>query len=435
MIGNFMRKRKMVFLLFAGLFWHCQPPVVVQQEPIQTQESEVVADTVEQFIPELKIESPKLGIENFYENFAEKWQDKTIGLVTNQTGILPDGRTNIEYLAEKIEIQKIFSPEHGFWGIELAGNGDENHAFIQSLYRKTPEKIAKEFANLDLVLFDIQDVGVRPYTFLTTMVKAMKASEIADVPFFILDRPNPIGEVISGAVLDSMFLSDIGALPVPYCHGMTLGELAKFAQNLGIGATTEIIPMQNWSSADGFSAFGIHWIPSSPHIPKLETISPFATFGAIGELGVISEGVGWTLPFEVLGAPWVSADFPLADSLNSLNLSGISFRKISFKPFYGRFKNKTCHGVQLIIAESGISDPFWSGIAILEKLICLFPEIEFFADKTGVRMFDLACGTDKIRIGLQNGKLVDEIIMEQKPKFEQFSEFREQFLIYKSKAQ
>ncbi len=425
-----MIARNFLRITIAIIFWNCQPPVVVPPPPIDGPEFETIVDTIAEISQVEMKQSPKLGIENFYENFAENWQRKNIGLITNQTGILSDGKSNIEYLEQKIEIQKIFSPEHGYLGVEPAGNGDKNHAFVRSLYRKTPEKIAEEFTNLDLILFDIQDVGVRPYTFLTTMVKAMKAAEIAEIPLWILDRPNPIGDVILGAVLDSAFLSDVGALPVPYCHGMSLGELAKFAQNLEIGETTEIIPMQNWCTTDEYSAFKIPWIPSSPHIPKLETILPFATLGAIGELGILSEGVGWTLPFEVLGAPWISADFPLADSLNSMNLSGISFRKISFKPFYGRFKNQTCHGVQIIISEDGISDPFWSGIAILEKMIQLFPNADFFADKTGVRMFDLACGTDKIRIGLQSGKSVGEMISEETPKFERFLDLRQKFLIY-----
>jgi len=404
MMRNHIQKM-IIGLCILGLFWNCQPHVVVHQEPI---ESQTTKDTI-QVSASVQTCKPKLGVENFYENFADDWQDKKVGLITNQTGILPDGRTNIEYLADKITIAKIFSPEHGILGIEPAGNGDKNHTFVRSLYRKSPETIAEEFIHLDIVLFDMQDVGVRPYTFLTTMIKAMKAAAIANVPLMILDRPNPLGEMVSGAVLDSAFLSDVGALPVPYCHGMTFGELAEFAKCLKIGVTTEVIPMLHWNVSDGFGVYKIHWIPSSPHIPKLETILPFATLGAIGELGILSEGVGWTLPFEVLGAPWIVANFSLADSLNALNLPGISFRKISFKPFYGPFQNQICHGVQLIFTKSEKTDPFWSGILILEKMIQLFPNIDFFANKNGVRMFDLACGTDEIRLCLQNGKSCDEI--------------------------
>ncbi|MFC1731810.1 exo-beta-N-acetylmuramidase NamZ domain-containing protein [candidate division KSB1 bacterium] len=381
----------------------------------------------------------KLGIDILIEKQLYLVTGKRIGLITNPSGV----NRNLEPTADilqnhpDIRLTALFSPEHGIRGDMEAGStvsstvDSKTGLPVYSLYGETRKPTPEMLSDIDLLLFDIQDVGVRPYTYISTMAYAMEAAKEAGITFCVLDRPNPLGgTTVDGPVLDQAFKSFIGLYPIPYVHGMTAGELAwLFNMEFGIGAELIVVPVEGWTRDMTWEDTGLDWVPTSPHIPESSTVPYYASTGLMGELGSLHEGVGYTLPFKLAGAPWIDP-YKLASELNSRGLPGISFRPKYWRGFYGIFQGEQVGGVQLHITDSSLYLPFATGLHILEAVCSLYPDKEIFREDR-LASFNRAAGTDEIAKKLMAGVPADLIIEAYQDELEKFKELRRLYLLYK----
>ncbi len=352
----------------------------------------------------------KTGLEVFLDNPLTS-PSMRYGLMTNQTGVDHNLISNVGLLNKKVNLCVLYSPEHGLYGAEKAGDQvDKERDFVtgirsQSTYGLTPEQIIPLLDGVDIILFDIQDIGIRSYTYIYSMANLMKAASIADKKVIILDRPNPItGVYVEGNVLDPKLSSFVGMYQIPYRHGMTVGELALLFNNeFDIDCNLEVIPMKGWERDMWFDETGLCWVPTSPHVPHPEMILPMITTGVYGELGILSEGVGTTLPFEYSGGPWIHNPYKFSELLQDRICLGVKIRPTFFKPFYGRYKGLTCGGVQLHITDRDTYQPYITGLIILDVHNELYPDIDLFENKDRHRSFDRVTGATWIREELQRG--------------------------------
>jgi uncharacterized protein YbbC (DUF1343 family) len=228
---------------------------------------------------------------------------------------------------------------------------------------------------IDVIIFDIQDIGSRSYTYISTLFYVMEEAAKKKIPVIVTDRPNPLGgKMVDGLLLDPKWRSFVGYINVPYCHGMTIGELALFFnQEYQVNCSLTVIPMKGWKRSMTFSDTGLHWIPTSPHIPEPDTPFFYPTTGILSELQFVNTGIGYTLPFKVVGAPWIkSGEF--AGKLNALNFPGVFFQPFHYCPFFGSLKNKNCEGVKIIITDSSVYLPVTTQYLIIGMLKSLYPK-------------------------------------------------------------
>ncbi|MBN1996501.1 DUF1343 domain-containing protein [candidate division KSB1 bacterium] len=361
-----------------------------------------------------------------------------VGLVTNPTGITSDFTSSVDALHSHAEIRLValFGPEHGVRGDETAGKkidftvDGKTGLPVYSLYGATKKPTPEMLKNIDVLVFDMQDIGSRAYTYLYTMAYVLEAAKENDLPVYVLDRPNPLGgNLLDGPVLEPAFKSFIGRFPIPYVYGMTIGELAVlFNTEFGIGAQLTVIPMSGWQRNMTFEDTGLTWVPTSPHIPHAATAFLCACTGGIGELQVLNEGVGYTLPFELIGAPWIDAE-TLADELNVHKISGVFFRPVHYKPYYFGYQNQSLAGVHIHILNTGLVKPVEVQISLLCALKKLYPEhVLFSTERTS--MFDKAMGTDRIRLMVEKGASAEEIIASWQKELAAFDIVRKQYLLY-----
>jgi uncharacterized protein YbbC (DUF1343 family) len=388
----------------------------------------------------------KPGIDVLRERGFDILKGKRVGLITNPTGVTSDLQSSIDILfnAPDVKLVALYSPEHGIRGDldagkEINGYNDPRTGLpVHSLYGKTRRPTKEMLQNIDVLVYDIQDIGVRSYTFISTMGLAMEAAAENKIKFVVLDRPNPLtGNRVEGSMVDLKFKSFISPYQIPYVYGMTAGELAgmingeSWLNGSGVCDLT-VIPMKGWKRSMWWDETGLTWVPTSPHIPHSFTTLFCVLTGLLGELGTANQGVGYTLPFELIGAPWVDG-FALARYLNNLNMPGVQFRQISYIPFYKDTTGIRYKGVQIHIIDRNKLNIEQVQIAILEALVRLFPENNIFdrAKADRVNSFDKAVGTDDIRRALQNGTSVEEILRRMDQQRAQFMINREKYLLYK----
>ena len=311
-------------------------------------------------------------------------------------------------LGKGFKLKRIFSPEHGLFGTEQdqipAGSHSGFPVEIISLYGNTNSTLfpdEKYLNDLDIVFFDIQDVGARYYTYLNTMIYFMRKISGRKIKFAVLDRPNPLGgKTIEGPLLDMNFESFVGALPVCVRHGFTGGEIALMAKDFyNIDIDLQVIKMQNWKREMFYDETGLTWIPPSPNMPTLNTALVYPGLCLI-EGTNLSEGRGTTTPFETTGSDFIDSN-KYSEYLNSLNLSGVYFRSVLFKPVFGKFAGKTCSGIFIHVTDRKIFSSFKTGLAVIHaakkltgKLIFRTDEYEF---NNTIPAFDLLCGNSVIR--------------------------------------
>lgn len=360
------------------------------------------------------------------------------GLLANQTSVNQDLVHSVTLLKDVIDLQLLLSPEHGLFGAENAGDAIGNEKDVESgiisktTYRKQPADIAEIISDLDVVLFDIQDIGVRSYTYVYSMAYLMQAAAMADKKVIILDRPNPINGVqIEGNLIDEGISSFVGLYPIPYRHGMTVGELALyFNREFGIDCNLEVIKMSGWTREMWFDETGLPWVPTSPHVPDAETILPMIATGTYGELQKLSEGVGTTIPFELAGGPWIKNPNPYARELQKRAGDGVIYRPTFFKPYYGRHQGQICGGVQLHVVDRNRFEPYLIGLQMLSIHQELYPDVNLFEHENRWRMFAQVTGSDRIRKEIQEGKDPVEMAKEWQADLNEFRSRRQAYLLY-----
>ncbi len=323
----------------------------------------------------------RLGVDHFLQKHLELVKNRRVGLLTNHTGVNKELISTLELLSKHpgIHLSAVFCPEHGIHGkgyaAEKIEGGKIGNIPLYSLHGSTRRPSDEMLSNIDILIYDIQDVGCRSYTFATTLFYAMEACAKKKIPVIVFDRPNPLGGLlVDGPMLDEKWRSFIGYVNVPYCHGMTIGELAHFFnEEYHIHCSLSIIPMQGWKRWMRFQDTGLLWIPTSPHIPEADTPFYYASTGILGELDLVCIGIGYTLPFKVIGAPWIKAD-QFARLLNQQGFEGVKFSPFYFRPFYGSYKGQDCEGVLINITDHQKYRPLAVQYLLLGILKNLYPE-------------------------------------------------------------
>ena len=327
------------------------------------------------------------GVEVLVRDYPNQLVGHNVAILTNPTGVTRKLESTIDVVRAipGVNLVRLFSPEHGLRGQHFAGQKvDETRdpvsgIPVMSLYGQTRKPSAQMLEGLDTVLFDIQDVGHRSYTFISTLTLLMEACEAAGVAVWVLDRPDPMGgKLVGGPMIDPDLLSFIGIHNVPQVYGMTPGEWARMIRSERTpNINLRVIHMDGWRRGMNYGDLDWIWIPPSQHIPHWETSYFYAMTGTIGELRRVNEGVGTPTPFELIGASWLDGQ-RLAQQLNALNLQGVIFRPTHYKPHYGTSAGTMLSGVQIHISDYARVNPPAIGIALMSVLVKIAPEQDIF---------------------------------------------------------
>jgi uncharacterized protein YbbC (DUF1343 family) len=362
------------------------------------------------------------GLEQLEKSDFGILKGKRIGLVTNPTGVDRNLRSTVDILfnAPDVKLVALYGPEHGVGGEFTSGalvQGETDPVTglpVYSLYGKTRKPTGEMLKGIDVLVYDIQDIGSRSYTFISTLGLLMEAAAENGIPVVVLDRPNPLGGLrMEGVITRPGFYSFVSQFAIPYLHGMTVGELALFLNGEGLLANgikcdLQVVKMTGWSRIMYFDETGLPWVPSSPQVPTGETPMFYAATGIAGELHTINEGVGYTLPFQLLATDWINADL-LARNLNDLKLPGIIFRPIHYTPRFGTLKDKLVHGVQIHLTDPEKAQLTMIQFYVMQEMHRLWPEKDLFNDLSRLQMFDKVCGTDSVRLLFKKSYLVNDI--------------------------
>lgn len=361
-------------------------------------------------------------------------QGKRVGLVTNHTGIDRNGTSSIDRLhaASGLRLVAIFAPEHGIRGTVADGDlisSDRDTRTglpIHSLYGATRRPTPEMLEGIDALLFDIQDVGARQYTYIWTMFYAMEAAAARRIPFLVLDRPNPIGgEIVEGNILDPAFSTFVGLQPVPIRYGLTIGELARYCNaEFKVGAQLTVVPLSGWKRGQYFDALGLPWVNPSPNIRRFETTLHYP--GTVLLEGTnLTEGRGTDLPFEHTGAPWLDAP-GLASEMNAMRLPGIRFEatSIAVRPDGRKYPGQTIPGVRFVVTDRSSYRPVRTTLLVIDAVHRRHPDRFAWADS-----MDRLAGTDRFRAAIEQGTLPALLDAWEKDA-RRFDERRRPYLLY-----
>ncbi|MBI5691215.1 MAG: DUF1343 domain-containing protein [Verrucomicrobia bacterium] len=387
----------------------------------------------------------QLGNEVLAAGGFKELAGKRVGLITNPSGVNRRLQTTIDLLrsAPGVKLVALFGPEHGIYGDVPAGDKVESRVdsrtglTVHSLYGATRKPTPAMLKGLDAVVYDLQDTGCRSYTFVSTMGLAMEACGEAGIEFIVLDRPNPLGGLrIEGPMIeDEKLRSFVSQWSVPYVYGLTCGELARMINDRGWikqRCRLTVVPMRGWRRSMVWSDTGLPWVPASPHIPHGESPLFQVATGMIGEIGGVSIGIGYTLPFQTIAAPRVDPH-ALAAKLNGYGLPGVVFRPLTYKPYYGSFKDEVIGGVQLHFTDPARATLTAINYYALEAVRQVAGR-DVFAEavKAGKKfdMFDKVNGTSATREALQAGRPAAAIVAGWRTGEERFRREREKYLLY-----
>lgn len=354
---------------------------------------------------------------------------KRVGLVTNPSGVDRNLRSTIDilYNADGVELVALFGPEHGVRGNVYAGGKVSDVTDpatglpVYSLYGATRKPTSEMLEGIDAMVYDIQDVGARSYTFISTLGLVMEACAEAGIEVVVLDRPNPLGGYkVEGCVAEDGLISFVGQYRIPYIYGLTVGELAMLVNEEGLncGQTggqepshcrLTVIPMEGWSRDMLYADTGLPWLLPSPNIPTAESAVNYSAAGICGELyNFLNIGIGYTLPFGVFGAEWIDAE-DLKAELDSYRLPGVEFRTIYYKPFSGRSAGKSVKGVQYFFTDYDAASVTLTQFYVMQAVARLYPDRKPFETASGVGLFDKVCGTSFIRAEFGKRYMVSDI--------------------------
>ncbi|GAA2795542.1 exo-beta-N-acetylmuramidase NamZ family protein [Kribbella solani] len=369
-----------------------------------------------------------------------------VGVISNPTGILPDYTHVVDtmHASGKVDIVAVFGPEHGFRGSAQAGGSEGDHVdprtgiMVYDAYGANADKLATLYAKsgVETVVFDIQDVGARFYTYIWTMFEAMLAAVRTGARFVVLDRPNPVGGYARGPMLKPGYTSGVGKKEILQQHGMTVGELARMFDaeylplepNGGRLKDLTVIQVSNWKRDQLYDATGLTWVMPSPNMPTPDTALLYPGL-CLFEATDMSEGRGTTRPFELIGAPYV--DYRWAQALQTKNIPGVAFREAYFTPTISKNANVLCGGLQVQITDPGKAEAITAATHLIVEARKLYPEFTWRAETPPGRWIDLLTGSDRFRTMLLAGATADQIVAAWRPETEAWTARRAKYLLYK----
>ena len=386
----------------------------------------------------------RLGVEKLLKEKVELVSGARIGLICNQASVNHEYEHAADLFHQQagIELKALFGPQHGIRGdvqdnmIETDDATDRKTGLpVYSLYSETREPTEAMLQDVDVLVFDMQDVGCRIYTFIYTMANCMRAARQFGKRVIVCDRPNPInGTQVAGNTLEPEFASFVGLFPIPTRHGMTPGELALlFNKNFNIQCELDVVTMDGWNRDSWHDETDAPWVLPSPNMPTVDAATVFP--GTVHFEGTqMSEGRGTTRPFELIGAPYIDPD-QYADYLNALQFEGVRFRACAFQPTFQKHARVTCGGVQIHVTDRNVFEPVSVGVAMVKAAYDLYPNdfrwkeppYEYVYDKNP---FDVISGTDKIRKAFEQGIGLHELLSSWKQPLQEFHEIRRAHLLY-----
>ncbi|MBE6288313.1 MAG: DUF1343 domain-containing protein [Mediterranea massiliensis] len=388
----------------------------------------------------------KTGIEVLKEQNFKCLEGKRVGLITNPTGVDNNLKSTIDILHEapNVNLVALYGPEHGVRGDVHAGDhvSDAKDPAtglpVYSLYGKTRKPTPEMLKDIDVMVYDIQDIGCRSFTYISTMGVAMEACAENGKEFIVLDRPNPVGGLkIEGNLAEDDCISFVSQFKIPYLYALTPGELALMLNGEhmlkdGIQCDLQVVKMKKWKRKMNYEDTGLQWIPSSPHVPHPHSAFFYPVSGILGEFGYMSIGVGYTIPFQMFAAPWIKAE-ELAKALNDLNLPGVEFRPMHLKPFYSVGKGELLQGVQVHLTDYKKAQLSDIQFLVMQEAARLYPEHKVFekADKGRYRMFDLVTGSKQIRERFSKNHSWDDIRDYWYKDVDSFRKLSEKYYMYK----
>ena len=359
----------------------------------------------------------KPGIEVLRESGFQQLRGKRVGLVTNPSGVDSRLKSTIDILfqAPEVNLVALYGPEHGVRGDMYAGDKVNDSTDpstglpVYSLYGKTRKPTPEMLQGIDVMVYDIQDVGVRSYTFISTLGLVMEACAPLGIEVMVLDRPNPLGgNKIEGCYVEQPFNSFVSQYKIPYVYGLTVGELAVLINEEGLNrgqkgdqepvkCKLSVIPMQGWTRSMLYEDTKLPWVLPSPNIPFSDSPMYYAASGVCGELyGFMNIGIGYTLPFQVFGAVWLDPQ-ALKSRLESYDIEGLSFRTIWYKPFAGSLKGQLVKGLQFFFTDYEKARITEVQFLVMQAVAELYPDKKAFSVVNGYGLFDKVCGTDYVR--------------------------------------
>lgn len=373
----------------------------------------------------LSAQQVKPGIEVLRDRGFEGLKGKRVGLITNPSGVDNKLKSTIDILhqAEGVELKGLYAPEHGVRGDVHAGDKVDTFTdpatgvTVYSIYGKNHKPTPEQLKDIDVLVYDIQDIGCRSFTFISSMGKAMEACAELGKEFMVLDRPNPVGgNKVEGNLVEDSCYSFVSQFPIPYLYGLTPGELAMYLNEEGIldggkKCKLTVVPMEGWKRDMKFEATGMPWVLPSPHIPNPEAAVLYPVTGILGELGYMNIGVGYTLPFKLFCAEWVDAQ-ELSKRMNALNLPGLMFRPIYIKPFYAFGKDKNLQGIEVYVTDKEVAPLSLTQFYVMQEIADMYPDHKPFetCDQKRLSMFDKVTGSKEIRRRFGKNYKVADII-------------------------
>lgn len=392
------------------------------------------------------------GIEVLESRGFEGLKGKRVGLVTNPSGVDRNLRSTIDILhdAKDVELVALFGPEHGVRGDAYAGDKVSDDVDpvtgvkVFSIYGKYREPSQEMLDGIDVMVYDIQDVGTRSYTFISTLGLVMRACAKKGIEVMVLDRPNPLGGLkVEGCCVEPGYYSFVSEFEIPYIYGLTVGELAIMINEEGLNrgekgyetalkCKLSVIPMDGWRRKMSYIETGLPWVLPSPNIPYPQSAVNYPSSGITGEFNnYLNIGIGYTLPFETFAAEWIDAE-ALKKELDSYNLPGIAFRIIHYKPIAGSSKGKLLHGVQFYYTDYEAADITLTQFYVMQAVNRLYPEHNpFEMSKDRIGMFDKVCGTDYVRRNFSKRMEVSDIIDYWNKDVKKFKTLSKKYYIYK----
>lgn len=384
------------------------------------------------------------GIEVLKNSNFKLLEGKRVGLITNPTGVDNQLKSTIDILHEapNVNLVALFGPEHGVRGDVHAGDHVDNSSDpttglpVGSLYGKTRKATPDMLKGIDVLVYDIQDIGCRSFTYISTMGLAMEAAAENNIEFVVLDRPNPLGGLkVEGNLAEDGYISFVSQFKIPYLYGLTCGELAQMLNEenmLAKQCKLTVVKMKGWKRKMDYTQTGLQWIPSSPHIPHAHSAFFYPVSGIVGELGYLSIGVGYTIPFQMFAADWIKAE-EFASALNNLHLQGVHFRPMHLKPFYSVGVGTQMQGVQVHLTDYQKANLSEIQFYVMQVIAQLYPDKAVFANANEKRfdMFDKVSGSNQIRLLFAKNNRFEDIQAYWNKDVEAFKKLSKKYYLYK----